>query len=450
VLGVRFYSVLRALLLLVAVASPQQVLGQVPVPELIAIPQGAFLMGSEEGASWEKPVHKVEVSAFWIAKRPVTNGQYRGFRPDHHSPVDDADTAAVRGVSWEDATAYSQWLRDQTGAAYRLPTEAEWERAVRGGLEQKKYPWGDEPAVPEDKVGSRAAWPAAPPNGFGLLIEHELWEWTADLYDRSYYQLSPPKDPQGSAEGEFRVLRGGSYPNDPNSMRCSNRGSARPKTELPNVTFRIAREGTPGELTELRRPPATGSGNAAREPSTPAQASAPPPVSTRPAQRSATQPAATQPPAVTTVGAPVASALVPAGTAVPASRVVPDVAPARSLPSRSLPGPAGPTGGPVGLTRVDVTVSSAQVILALSLTGAAEFTTMMLTSPDRVVIDLANTSVATDRQYGSIDVADLGVERVRWAPFQAANARIVIDLTQPVSYAIESAASGLVVRLKQR
>jgi hypothetical protein len=99
---------------------------------------------------------------------------------------------------------------------------------------------------------------------------------------------------------------------------------------------------------------------------------------------------------------------------------------------------------------VDVTVSSAQVILALSLTGAAEFTTMMLTSPDRVVIDLANTSVATGRQYGSIDVSDLGVERVRWAPFQAANARIVIDLTQPVSYAIESAASGLVVRLKQR
>jgi hypothetical protein len=354
-------------------------------------------------------------------------------------------------VSWEEATAYVQWLRDQTGAAYRLPTEAEWERAVRGGLEQKKFPWGDEPAVPEDKIGSRAAWPAAPPNEFGLLIEHELWEWTADLYDRSYYQLSPPKDPQGPAEGEFRVLRGGSYPNDPNSMRCSNRGSARPKTELPNVTFRIAREGSPGELTELRRPPASVAGNAAREPSAPAPASVappnsvPPPASTRPAKAPAAQPAAAVP-----VAAPVASALVPAGAAVPASRAVPGVAPVRSLPPRSFPGPAGPTLGPVGLTRVDVTVSSAQVILALSLTGAAEFTTMMLTSPDRVVIDLANTSVATDRQYGSIDVADLGVERVRWAPFQAANARIVIDLTQPVSYAIESAASGLVVRLKQR
>jgi formylglycine-generating enzyme required for sulfatase activity len=435
VLAVRFYPVLRALLLLVAVAAPQRVLGQVPVPELIAIPQGAFLMGSEEGASWEKPVHKVEVSAFWIAKRPVTNGQFRAFRPDHHSPVDDNDSAAARGVSWEDATAYAQWLRDQTGAAYRLPTEAEWERAVRGGLDQKKYPWGDEPAVPEDKVGDRGAWPAAPANAFGLLIEHELWEWTADLYDRNYYQQSPQKDPRGPAEGEFRVLRGGSYPNDPNSMRCSNRGSARPKTVLPNVTFRIAREGSPGELTELRRPPATASTSAARQPSAPA------PASTRPAQAPATQPAA---------AVPVAAALVPAKAAAPASEAVAGAAPARSLPARRLPAPAATTGGPVGLTRVDVTVSSAQVILALSLTGAAEFTTMMLTSPDRVVIDLANTSVATGRQYGSIDVSDLGVERVRWAPFQAANARIVIDLTQPVSYAIESAASGLVVRLKQR
>lgn len=419
-------------MLLVAVSAPQRALGQVPVPELIAIPQGGYLMGSEEGASWEKPVHKVEVSAFWIAKRPVTNGQFRAFQPEHHSPVDDTDSAPARGVSWEGAAGYAQWLRDQTGAAYRLPTEAEWERAVRGGLEQKKYPWGDEPAVPEEKVADRGAWPAAPANAFGLLIEHELWEWTADFYDRNYYQQSPQKDPMGPAEGEFRVLRGGSYPNDPNSMRCSNRGSARPKTELPNVTFRIARQGSPspGELTGLRRPAATASATAGREPPAPA------PAATRPAQA---------PAAGTATAMPVAAAPVPAQAAASTPETV-----RGSAPARPRPAPVAPTGGPVGLTRVDVTVSSAQVILALSLTGAAEFTTMMLTSPDRVVIDLANTTVATERQYGSIDVADLGVERVRWAPYQAANARIVIDLTQPVSYAIESAASGLVVRLKQR
>jgi hypothetical protein len=76
----------------------------------------------------------------------------------------------------------------------------------------------------------------------------------------------------------------------------------------------------------------------------------------------------------------------------------------------------------------------------------------MLNSPDRVVIDLLNTAVATARQYGSIDVQNLGVQRVRWAPFETGSkaARIVIDLLQPASYAIESAASGLVVRLKPR
>jgi hypothetical protein len=387
-------------------------------------------MGSQEGASWEKPVHRVEVSAFWIAKRPVTNAQFRAFQADHHSPIDDADGAAVRAVSWEDATAYCQWLRDQTGAAYRLPTEAEWERAIRGGLEQKKYPWGDEPAVPEDKVEERSAWPAAPANNFGLLIEHELWEWTAGIYDRNYYQQSPQKDPKGPAEGEFRVLRGGSYPNDPNSMRCSNRGSARPKTVLPNVTFRIARDAGPGEVTELRRP--SGAAHAGQPPQ-------PAVTSTRPASAPAARP----------------SGAVPA-EASPAVAARPDsvgsVAPARAPTVRPAAPSAASTGGPVRLTRVDVTVSSEQVMLALSLTGAVEFTPMTLNSPDRVVIDLANTSVATERQYGSQDVADLGVQRVRWAPFQgdSPTTRVVIDLLQPVSYVIESAASGLLVRLRPR
>jgi hypothetical protein len=101
---------------------------------------------------------------------------------------------------------------------------------------------------------------------------------------------------------------------------------------------------------------------------------------------------------------------------------------------------------------VDYTVSSEQVIVVLSMSGSAQYTTTMLSSPDRVVIDLPNTAVATTRQYGSIDVGNLGVQRVRWAPFQAGlpAARVVIDLMQPVSYAIESAATGLVVRLKPR
>jgi formylglycine-generating enzyme required for sulfatase activity len=405
-----------------------RVLAQVAAPEMISVPEGEFLMGSEEGASWEKPVHRVEITAFWIGKRPVTNAEFRAFRPDHQSPVDNADGAAVRAVSWEDATAYCRWLGQQTAAAYRLPTEAEWERAIRGGLEQKKYPWGDDPVVPEDKVEDRAAWPVAPANSFGLFIEHELWEWTADVYDRNYYQQSPAKDPRGPAEGEFRVLRGGSYPNDPNSMRCSNRGSARPRTELPNVTFRVARDAGPQTLTETQRLPATA-------------------PAARPSERPAAVVSTAREAPVSPVGG---SGPAPAAPAESAQRAVAASGAAPRSPANPPPAAAAPAGGPASLTRIDVTVSSEQVILALSLTNEAEYTTMMLSSPDRVVIDLANTSVATERQYGSIDVADLGVERVRWAPFQAANARIVVDLLQPVSYAIESAASGLVVRLRPR
>jgi hypothetical protein len=460
---VRFHPQPGLVLLLAwfALAAGIPTLAQVPAPEMVAVPQGAFLMGSEEGATWEKPAHRVDMSAFLIAARPVTNAQFRAFRPDHQSAVDNSDTAPVRGVSWEDAGAYCLWLRDKTGDAYRLPTEAEWERAIRGGLEQKKYPWGDDPAVPEAVVGDRGAWPPAPPNPFGLSIEHELWEWTADFYHRNYYQESPPSDPKGPAEGEFRVLRGGSYPNDPNSTRCSNRGSARPKTVLPNVTFRVARSAGSGEISELRQPDSSAQASpesappgaaVARTMASPPKTQAQPP-SARDAATLSAAPARTAP--ATEPATPEAASAAPAPTnpappdpAPPAAAAPPDAAPAAAAPRQA---PAA-SGQAVQLTRVDVTVSSVQVILALSLSGPAEYSTMELTSPGRLVIDLVNTAVATSRQYGSISVGDLGVERVRWAPFEASTptARLVIDLTEPVTHSIGSAPSGLVIQLRRR
>jgi len=274
VLAVRFYPVLRALLLLVAVAAPQRVLGQVPVPELIAIPQGAFLMGSEEGASWEKPVHKVEVSAFWIAKRPVTNGQFRAFRPDHHSPVDDNDSAAARGVSWEDATAYAQWLRDQTGAAYRLPTEAEWERAARAGTEGPTWMGAFEVAglnsAPElspiawyggnSGVDYRPAWPCAgwkerelaavecgahpvggkPANPWGLRdMLGNVWEWIWDW--QAVPGAEPVTDPLGPKTGEWRIRRGCSWSNIPIHCRVADRSNDPPGDRDRNWGLRLAR-----------------------------------------------------------------------------------------------------------------------------------------------------------------------------------------------------------------
>jgi hypothetical protein len=119
---------------------------------------------------------------------------------------------------------------------------AEWERAVRGGLEQKRYPWGDDPPVPEDRVDDPTYRPAPRPNSFGVEAAHRnLWEWTADWYDPEYYTKSPEKDPSGPANGQYKVLRGGGYRNDPNSVFTWNRGSARPQSATAVITFRVAR-----------------------------------------------------------------------------------------------------------------------------------------------------------------------------------------------------------------
>ena len=214
------------------------------LPDLARIPIGSFQMGSDDGATWEQPVHRVQISAFSIAKRAVTNAEFRAFRPRHENPGDGDDNAPVTGVSWEDAQEYCRWLSEKTGQAFRLPTEAEWERAARGGLEQKKYPWGDEPPVPADKLENKDFRPEPRPNGFGLFVGNDgLWEWTADWYNADYYAESPTKDPKGPEQGEFRVLRGGGYRGDLNSIRCANRGSSRPKAILDVVTFRVVSEG---------------------------------------------------------------------------------------------------------------------------------------------------------------------------------------------------------------
>src|SRR5258705_6721108 len=105
--------------------------------QLVSIPATTFLMGSDDGADDERPVHRVSISPFEIGATQVTNREYSAFRAIQ---FDDPDLPVV-GVSWFDAVEYCRWL----GERFRLPTEAEWECAARGGLEAKKYPWGDAP-----------------------------------------------------------------------------------------------------------------------------------------------------------------------------------------------------------------------------------------------------------------------------------------------------------------
>src|SRR5580698_11629530 len=121
-------------------------------PTLVAIPAAWFLMGSNSGQDCERPIHRVWVDAFLLAATQVTNAEYARFLSATAAPPpafwQDSNfnhpQQPVAGVSWHEATRYCEWLSAQTGRAYRLPTEAEWELAARGGLEQKQFPWGDD------------------------------------------------------------------------------------------------------------------------------------------------------------------------------------------------------------------------------------------------------------------------------------------------------------------
>ena len=122
-------------------------------PALVHIPEGWFLMGSDLGQDCERPIHRVWIDSFLLAATQVTNAEYDRFlRATEATPPKfwndpnfNHPQQPVAGPSWYEAVAYCEWLTAQTGKHYRLPTEAEWERAARGGLDQKNFPWGDDP-----------------------------------------------------------------------------------------------------------------------------------------------------------------------------------------------------------------------------------------------------------------------------------------------------------------
>jgi formylglycine-generating enzyme required for sulfatase activity len=280
---------------------------------MIQLPGGKFLMGTDSVEGFphdgEGPVREVSLSPFLIDKYPVTNELFANFiaatgykteaerfgwsfvflghipRKRRHELIEDTAAAApwwckVRGakwnapegpysdirsrgkhpvvhVSWNDAEAFCRW------SGQRLLTEAEWEYAARGGLEQKTYPWGDklrpggehrcniwQGVFPEEDTGDdgykrTSPFDAFPPNGFGLYsVAGNAWEWCADWFSPDFHRTADRDNPQGPPNGSSRVMRGGSFlchKSYCNRYRVAARSSNTPDSSTSNLGFRCGR-----------------------------------------------------------------------------------------------------------------------------------------------------------------------------------------------------------------
>src|SRR5262249_24733730 len=194
-------------------------------PEMVRSPEDGSGVGCEAACDDEKPAPRLWVDASELGVYQLTNESYARFlaATQHPKPIywDDPNfnhhRQPVVGPSWFDAVAYCDWLSKVMGRRYRLPTEAEWERAARGGVEVKLDPWGDAP--PESLPDYVTGWKSGPepvglypPNVFGLYnMCDNVHEWCADWYDSRFYARSPERNPQGPARGSRRASRGGSW-----------------------------------------------------------------------------------------------------------------------------------------------------------------------------------------------------------------------------------------------
>lgn len=259
---------------------------------MVFIEGGKFRMGTDDGMPFESPVHEVTVNSFWIDKHEVTVAEFEKFVKETNYvtegekigwsgvfSVKDGNWTRCDGVSWRnpdcgdkkpnpnepvtmvswnDANAYAKWAKK------RLPTEAEFEFAARGGLVQNEYAWGNElrpngkPAAnwwqgnfpdkdtKEDGFNGRAPVMSFAPNGFGLYdVAGNVWEWTADWYADDYYKWGKTDNPTGAAKGIEKVIRGGSWlcaENYCTNYRAAGRSHSPTDSALNNLGFRLVRD----------------------------------------------------------------------------------------------------------------------------------------------------------------------------------------------------------------
>ena len=206
-------------------------------------------MGWLEGHPAERPRHRVWTPSFDMARAPVTNRDYAPYLaatkteppPWWSDPRFDHPDQPVVGVSWSEAVTYCAWQSEQTGLLHRLPTEAEWEKAARGGLSGARFPWGDE----RPDISSFDRPPLVtmtPANPLGLVaLSGVCHEWCLDWEDGSYYGCSPEQSPQGPPAGTRRASRGGAWRHQDPWSPVAHRSSLPPGLRYSDYGFRVLR-----------------------------------------------------------------------------------------------------------------------------------------------------------------------------------------------------------------
>lgn len=233
-------------------------------PGMVFVPGGEFHRGRTFDwpdvrlpwyPEWFKddvPVRAIRVDAFYMGESEVTNERYAAFvkAARHRAPYhwkkgampEGKEKLPVVNVDWEDARAFCAW-----DGGKRLPAEAEWERAARGLAEGKMFSWGDQDPTPELAHYGSTSGPAPvcskKRNEFGLCdMIGNVWEWTADYYERQYYAAAPAENPKGPDKGMYRVLRGGSWFDEPKPfLTVSYRSWSRPGERSATIGFRCAK-----------------------------------------------------------------------------------------------------------------------------------------------------------------------------------------------------------------
>ncbi|MBI4853028.1 MAG: formylglycine-generating enzyme family protein [Acidobacteria bacterium] len=270
-------------------------------PEMVIIPSGTFMMGSKEGQENENPVHEVFLSSFEISKHEITNHQFRNFiKATKYKTTAEEDSSAqiwtsyaifgrarypVVYITYADALAYCKWLSSTTKQTYRLPSEAEWEYAARGGTKDQPYPWGKNIEIsyanyaPDD---SRKAYGepildylkpvgSYEPNGFGIYdVIGNVAEWCFDGFKSDYYKESPKENPICPDQGNARVVRGGGWMNTTSFFSLSFRKNHPGAYKSSSLGFRVVRvikvtENSPVASSKENQTKETSSNNQTKE-----------------------------------------------------------------------------------------------------------------------------------------------------------------------------------------